>query len=384
MIFHFSSHETITCRLQIESTVVLWNREKQRLIGNIHSREKGLEQELRSATGDADDTKFRLEKKIEDLQNKLHLMKVRNSKNGITNQDAGKLQRNLFLKERLFVVAESELKKQQVYYLGLLKGLQKDYRIVKAARKACEDNNNNEETDTTNNEKFEAKEREFDVRMEKVIDAISKGEITKLRSSLPSHYLGLNVVLQGGPAKAAHEKKTEFIVKVSDENIDLDNSDLGASLVKWRLGNEQLPSLGKLLRDIQREHPSFVDKQGRLQVKDAQAYFPMMTQDKIINYFNIFQTWDDNGDLTLDTSEILHNLPGMLGYMSTTEEVADAIREIDIDESGTIDFYEFLLLTKMLESGEGNSKFFQKNDLLKVTSQMDRGSSPISKTCSIQ
>lgn len=370
---------------------MLWNREKQRLIGNIHSREKGLEQELWSSTSNADETRFRLEKRIEDLQDKLSLMKVRSSKNGISKQDAEKLQRNLFLKERLFVVAESELRKQQIYYLGLLKGLQKDYHVLKAVQKKSEEkqnnDNNNNDDDTTkeNDQREEQKRQEFDIRMEKVIEALSKGEITKLRSSLPSHYLGVSVVLQGGPGKGAQERKAEFIVKVSEDIVkDIDNSDLGASLVKWRLGDEELPSLGKLLRDIQREHPSFVDAEGRLQVKEVRAYFPTLTEDRIINYFNVFQTWDDNGDLTLDTSEILHNLPGILGYMSTTEEVADAIREIDIDESGTIDFYEFLLLMKMLESGEGKSKFFQKNDFLKVTSRMDRTTTPVSKTCCIQ
>jgi Ca2+-binding protein (EF-Hand superfamily) len=367
-------------RLQKESTVVLWKREKQKLIGSIYSRERGLEKELQSTAVEADDTKYRLQRRIEDLQNKLRKEQVRNStKSGISLQEATTLRRNLFLKERLYVVAESELKKQQSYYLGIMKGLQRDHKIAKANER-----DNLIKGELATSPLLESRTSKlFIERLDMVVKAMGKGTITKLRSSLPAHYLGYDN--PKGPAQRPNLTRdtTEFIVKTTmEEEVNLESTEISSSLVKWRLNeDESQPTLGKLLRDIQKEHPTFVDEEGRLMVKSVAKYFPMLSEEKIMHYFSLFSMWDDNGDLNLDTSEILHNLPGMLGHLSTTEEVADAIREIDIDESGTIDFYEFLLLIKMLHEGGCKSSFFQKNDFLKVSSQVSDSNS---KICAIQ
>ena len=367
-------------RLQKESTVVLWKREKQKLIGSIYSREQGLEKELQSTTNEADNTKYRLQRRIEELQNKLRKEQVRSStKSGVSLQEATTLRRNLFLKERLYVVAESELRKQQTYYMGIMKGLQRDNKIAKANEKE-----NLLKGALATSPLMESRTSKLFVeRLNMVVKAMEKGTITKLRASLPAHYLGYDN--PKGPIQRSdiRREKTEFIVKTTaEEEANLESTDLSSSLIKWRLNeDENQPTLGKLLRDIQKEHPTFVDDEGRLMVKSVANYFPMLSEEKITHYFSLFSMWDDNGDLNLDTSEILHNLPGMLGHLSTTEEVADAIREIDIDESGTIDFYEFLLLIKMLHEGGGKSSFFQKNDFLKVSSQMSDSNS---KVCVIQ
>ena len=362
-------------RLQKESTVVLWKREKQKLIGTIHSREKDIEKQLESTSSEADSTKYRLEKRIEELQNKLRKEHVRNStKSTIPASEGVVLRRNLFLKERLYVVAESELKKQQQYYANLFKGLKRDHEIAKAAHQELFANNNS--TIETSILEEPKSTKTFSDRLNRIVKAISAGKVTELRSSLPAHYLGYEINKGNKenpkPAAAETKNKTDFIVKLSpEEEANLERTDLGSSLIKWRLSEtENPPTLGKLLRDIQKEHPTFIDEKGKLKIKEVSNYFPTISQEKITHYFSLFSMWDDNGDFSLDTTEILHNLPGILGHLSTTEEVADAVREIDIDESGTIDFYEFLLLIKLLQDGEGKSSFFQKNDFLKVSSQL--------------
>ncbi|XP_066923306.1 spindle assembly abnormal protein 7-like [Clytia hemisphaerica] len=372
-------------QLQKESTVVLWKREKQKLIGTIHSREKDIEKQLESTSSEADNTKYRLEKRIEELQNKLRKEHVRNTtKSTIPASEGLVLRRNLFLKERLYVVAESELKKQQQYYANLFKGLKRDHEIAKAAHMELFAEGNNAIETAILEEPKSAKT--FSDRLNRIVKAIFAGKVTELRSSLPAHYLGyeLNKGNKEKPKPTAEKKnKTDFIVKLSpEEEANLDRTDLGSSLIKWRLSEtENVPTLGKLLRDIQKEHPTFIDEKGKLKIKEVSNYFPTISQEKITHYFSLFSMWDDNGDFSLDTTEILHNLPGILGYLSTTEEVADAVREIDIDESGTIDFYEFLLLIKLLQDGEGKSSFFQKNDFLKVSSQLSDSNS---KICAIQ
>jgi len=295
------------------------------------------------------------------------------------------LRRNLFLKERLYVVAESELKKQQQYYANLFKGLKRDHEIAKTARQEINKaiNNNTIESNISGEPKSA---KTFRDRLNQILNSVYEGTVTELRSCLPAHYLGYEINKgnkeQQKPSMTKRDT-TDFIVKLSpEEEASLERTDLGSSLVKWRLSEtDNPPTLGKLLRDIQKEHPTFIDDKGKLKIKEVSSYFPTISQEQITHYFNLFSMWDDNGDFNLDTTEILHNLPGMLGHLSTTEEVADAVREIDIDESGTIDFYEFLLLIKLLQDGEGKSSFFQKNDFLKVSSQLSDSNS---KICLIQ
>ena len=327
-----------------------------------------MEKQLESTSTEAEDSKIRLERRIENLQNKLRKEQVRSSTRGsISIHDETLLRRNLFLKERLYVVAENEIRRQQQYYFGFLKGLQRDYEIA--------------QPDILKTDPV----KKFAERLHRIVKSVADGTVSQARTCLPSHYLSIDLP-KNAPIKRFPEKSSSaatFMVKISpDEEANLERTDLGRYLVKWRLGDEDnQPTLGKLLRDIQKEHPKFVDDEGRLLIKEAVNYFPMVGEEKISHYFSIFSMWDDNGDYSLDTTEILQNLPGMLGHLSTTEEVADAVREIDIDESGTIDFYEFLLLIKLLQEGSGKASFFQKNDLIKVSTQLTDSNS---KVCSIQ
>ena len=400
-------------RLLKESTVSLWKREKQKLIGSIYSRERDIEKQLHSTSTEADDTRQRLERRIDELQNKLRREQVRSSTRttgGVSAQETTVLRRNLFLKERLYVVAESEIRRQQQYYFGLLKGLERDHQVARAVIENTVKSavsrassmtevvideienikvgNNLSVSDSSDNIMKEMPALEtFTERLKRIVESVGEGTVSQARTYLPAHYLGTELP-KSMPERPLPEKSssaTDFVVKISpEEEANLERTDLGKYLVKWRLGGEEeasQPTLGKLLRDIQKEHPNFVDDDGRLLIKEAVKFFPNMPEEKITHYFNLFSMWDDNGDLSLDTTEILHNLPGMLGHLATTEEVADAVREIDIDESGTIDFYEFLLLIKLLREGGGKASIFQKNDFLKVSTQLSDSNS---KVCTIQ
>lgn len=368
----------------------LWKREKQKLIGSISSRERDIEKQLESTSTEAEDSKNRLERKIEDLQNKLRKEQVRSSTRGsMSGPDGTLLRRNLFLKERLYVVAENEIRRQQQYYFGLLKGLQRDYEIAQSVIKSTYEEMiaqvQNPYSQESGDILAKGPVQRFTERLKRIVKSVADGTVTQVRTYLPSHYLSADLP-KNAPIKRFPEKSSSaatFVVKISpEEEANLERTDLGRYLVKWRLGDEDnQPTLGKLLRDIQKEHPKFVDDDGRLLIKEAVNYFPNVGEEKISHYFSIFSMWDDNGDYSLDTTEILQNLPGMLGYLSSTEEVADAVREIDIDESGTIDFYEFLLLIKLLQEGGGKASFFQKNDLIKVSTQLTESNS---KICSIQ
>ena len=67
----------------------------------------------------------------------------------------------------------------------------------------------------------------------------------------------------------------------------------------------------------------------------------MMTVDTLTN--SIFHAQDNSG--TISTEELLHVLRAM-GQNPSEEELNGIIMEIDIDGSGTIDFFEFVNLMK--------------------------------------
>jgi len=48
----------------------------------------------------------------------------------VSSSEMEKAKQQLFLKDRLLVVAEGEIQKQQKYYVGFISGLSRDFRIM--------------------------------------------------------------------------------------------------------------------------------------------------------------------------------------------------------------------------------------------------------------
>lgn len=353
-------------RLRRESTVALWVREKQKIEEAIATRESELAWKLNNVSDEFDETRNKLQNKIRELQYQNSILKTRNNtRNGITRQEADELKRILFVKERALIIAESEVKKQQVYYGGLLTGLVTDFQIMMSK-------------DNISVDQFKHHHREFYNRMKKISQGVEEGNLVGIRSTLPSHYLGTGSNVKSHPIKISEVKPVIFADDM-DESVDLDKIKGNETLLKWRKGSSVTsPSLKKLLEGLQKDNPVLIMKNGTLRVKEAITYYPNYSEEKIRHLFQMFKSLDDNGDLSLDTAEILHNLPRMLGRLATTEEVADTVREIDIDESGTIDFFEFLLLNQLLEQGEGKSRLIKQQSENKKKESYDE-----SKVCAV-
>ena len=299
------------------------------------SREHELEIKLDNITENSDDAKNRLLVKIKQLQDQVNVLKVqRDSRTGISNQEAVNLKRLLYVKERLLIVAESELQKQQTYYHGLLTGLNKDLRVLMSRQ-------------TEQSEEYKFEQHVLTDRIGKILNAVQEGTMTKVRSTLPSQYLGIDVQIKGSPIKSTVMNKSTLYVDSDNAHkyYDLDKVDVNSNMFKWRTGPDIIsPKLGDILKDIKKGHPKLIRSNGVLQVKEAMTYFPYYSERNIRRFHSYFTKLDSNGDYSLDTPEILRFLPGMLDCLATTDEVADAIREVDLDESGNIDFFEFLLL----------------------------------------
>jgi len=111
-------------------------------------------------------------------------------------------------------------------------------------------------------------------------------------------------------------------------------------------------------------HPRLVDsKVGKPLLKEAKEHFPEWSENEIQDMFDQFRRFDTNDDYNLDTQELLRAIPDTLGRMATTEEIKEAMLEVDIDDSGTVDFFEFLCVARLISQGKGEAALFKKKTL---------------------
>ncbi|EDO28494.1 predicted protein [Nematostella vectensis] len=106
---------------------------------------------------------------------------------------------------------------------------------------------------------------------------------------------------------------------------------------------------------------------------------------KIEDMFMQFKVFDTNDDFHLDTQELLRAIPDTLGRMATTEEIKEAMLEVDVDSSGTVDFFEFLCVARLITQGKGEARLFKKKTLTALRKKsVYHNSNEGSKLCVVQ
>jgi len=357
-------------QLQREGTVSLWQREKAKLIKDVQSSEERLEKELKETKAQLEDTKSRLNQRIMELMDQVKYLKLeKDVKNGTVRSHGGagnvsssemeKINQQLFLKDRLLVVAEGEIQKQQKYYVGFISGLSRDFRIML-------------ERQNLTVRKYNKDQKAYASMLNKMYVAAKEGTLTEFRATLPSHYLGINEDLSGHPLgkklTRPFQDLESYLQEVEDTEFRVDiNHPL---LTGWREG--RTPSAAANARKFSKSksskvtgvHPRLVDtKIGKPLLKEATEHFPEWNEKEIQEMFEQFKRFDTNDDFNLDTQELLRAIPDTLGRMATTEEIKEAMLEVDIDDSGTVDFFEFLCVARLISQGKGEAALFKKKTL---------------------
>eukprot|EP00999_Lentomonas_sp_LEN2_P000652 NODE_1649_length_781_cov_149.287462_g1600_i0.p1 GENE.NODE_1649_length_781_cov_149.287462_g1600_i0~~NODE_1649_length_781_cov_149.287462_g1600_i0.p1 ORF type:complete len:181 (+),score=23.81 NODE_1649_length_781_cov_149.287462_g1600_i0:73-615(+) len=82
--------------------------------------------------------------------------------------------------------------------------------------------------------------------------------------------------------------------------------------------------------------------------RSNQGLVQQLTHEQLSEFKEVFYLFDKDGDQTINTQE-LGNAMRSLGLNPSDQEVEDMIREVDVDNSGSIDLNEFLAL--MAKSG---------------------------------
>ncbi|KAJ7378192.1 hypothetical protein OS493_024139 [Desmophyllum pertusum] len=357
-------------QLHREGTVSLWQREKAKLIKDVQSSEERLAKELQETKDQLTDTKSRLNQRIMELMDQVKYLKLeKHVKNGTVRAHGGvpnvhsseveKTKQQLFLKDRLLVVAEGEIQKQQKYYVGFISGLSRDFRIML-------------ERQNLTVKEYNKDQKAYASMLNKMYVAAKEGTLTDFRATMPSHYLGINEDLSGHPLGKKLSRPFQdlelHLKEVEDTEFRVDiNHPL---LTGWREGRS--PSAKANARKFSKSisskvtgiHPRLVDKRiGKPLLKEAKEHFPEWSDKELQEMFDQFRRFDTNDDYNLDTQELLRAIPDTLGRMATTEEIKEAMLEVDIDDSGTVDFFEFLCVARLISQGKGEAALFKKKTL---------------------
>eukprot|EP00117_Sycon_ciliatum_P018148 scpid44079/ scgid3857/ len=112
-------------------------------------------------------------------------------------------------------------------------------------------------------------------------------------------------------------------------------------------------------------------------IKEAVNMFPEMNDAQVRVHFSRFMTYDKNGDYTLDREEVKAALQDVRDSQVSDRDFDVAFGEIDTDGSGTLDFYEYLVLNRTLLQNSGQSSLFRETRRLSNRGQ-------ISKACVLQ
>ncbi|XP_028404971.1 uncharacterized protein LOC114527495 [Dendronephthya gigantea] len=370
-------------QLQKEGTVTLWKREKTKLLDGIKTKEVDLSKELEKTQVEASGTKERLQRRIVELTGQIKLLKLEKElggklgtgldhENGSSTPDVdnNSLKQQLYRKERALVMAEAELQKQQKYFIGFIHGLQRDLIIML-------------EREGKKTENYSRDNKAYMNMLKRIYTAAKEGELSDLKAKLPVHYQGVHEDSLKHPlgkrlTKSMSELNREYY-ELQQSGAIYDPTLMKPSLKKWRdakSANER-PNHSQTYG----VHPILVDiATGTLLTSQAINFFPEWTEDDIKEMFEQFRKFDANNDFHLDPDELLKAIPDILGRMTTTEEIQEAMDEIDNDNSGTIDFFEFLTVARLVTQQKGKSAIFKKKRL----TALQKSSQARSKICVIQ
>lgn len=385
--------------LNHDKNVIAWQKEKQLWADGQGSREYELEKKLKQQEDEFVVSRHKMTTRIQELQDQIRKMKTEMSitsshkspsvkhrqfrmdqdMNFIsTEEELENMRKQLFHSERLLILEKSEVNRQRMYYLGLMKGVRKEWTMMMTRNDIFEKD-------------YDLEQKNFFDRTQKIVDAIESGKVTQCRKELPMYYQGVDIRLPDDVIQRCKSKYTARLENNAEAVLGLKDVKVNPATVSWREGEDAAaPNLYDEMKEL-RSHPKLEDADGKLKVEIATEHFRNFNQDRIVELHVVFKGMDTNQNHVLDTDELMEALakPNSINRTCSREEVQEALMEIDSDGSGSVDFFEFLLLLTRLERGELKSKLFDTKAFRGVANDVKemkdkKSSEKDSKTCLIQ
>jgi len=238
---------------------------------------------------------------------------------------------------------------------------------------------------------YDLEQKNFAQRTQKIIDAVETGKVMQCRKELPMYYHGVDVRLPDDVIQKCKSKYTARLENNAEAVLGLKDVKVNPATVAWREGDDgTAPNLYDEMKEL-RSHPNLHDADGKLKIEIATEHFRNFGKERVIVLHEVFKSMDTNDNSVLDTNELMEALakPNSINRKCSREEVHEALVEIDSDESGSVDFFEFLLLLTRLERGELKSKLFDTKAFKEIPNEVKdlkdkKGNEKDSKTCLIQ
>ncbi|XP_072034217.1 uncharacterized protein [Amphiura filiformis] len=401
----------LIAELQRSSTVQLWEKEKEKVLAKAKEREEQMKLEYAELKQTYDELRDRTTKRIKDLEDKVNMGKMKTlgklTPRTEWEADNENLKRQIYMKHMDLTKIEQEIVKQQKLYAGCVKGIRRDFKII---------------TERQESGKIAAEDiRKLRAILESIFKGACDGRLEQTKADLPLHYFAVDEDITGHPIKKLSKLRLQpvpvkldvieetlpegqearrqsrvwsynsssaerpvvtqrqTLSRISDDDSATNHNSNslkmnGSSGVKDSYHNGEISPEGTSSSDA---HPDLTDEDGILDMELTKKHFPFLTEQEIKDHYEQFQNYDSNDDRTLDFVEMLQAIRGTVGDYFKPRQIKEAIAEIDVDRSDSVDFYEYLRIAALLLKKAGKSEIF-RSGLVK-----DAGNS-MSRVCSIQ
>ncbi|XP_069104557.1 putative leucine-rich repeat-containing protein DDB_G0290503 [Argopecten irradians] len=350
--------------LQRTSAANLWDKEKERILKDSNKRIAELEQELASVRNSQNNMNKRMTK-IDDQYKALKLRQEKTTGSLGSDSDGDEvnsLKREGYIKEKDIAHLEGELYNQQKLFVGVLGGLRTD--INKLSEQFYDHETHSRDPAFV----------KLSRTMDKLYDATSQATLDSAKMMLPPHYtyydtdLKLRRIRRLSKVPSVPQIVTQVPPKPCFIREYTPPSQLNGSLAKRR--NEMMmPPVS--------ENPVIVDPStDKLNGTVYLRHFAHMSQKFLLDHWAKFKEFDNNGDRMLDMQEVTKILTS-LGCSFTSFQVEEAMKEVDVDNSNTLDFYEYMLVVEKVVRRSGKANLFTKG-------LSKQNNTEVSKACVIQ
>ncbi|XP_078612722.1 uncharacterized protein LOC144882636 [Branchiostoma floridae x Branchiostoma japonicum] len=304
-------------------------------------REDGLLAQIEAIKAENSETKARLQGRIKELDEHLRMEKMRRTSN------ASDITRDLLSEKKKIYQMEKEINAHQKYFLACVNGLRTDVRFM------------------TDNEAPMVRQR-----LELVHDAILDGQFSILSGKLPAHYSASEDDIRMPLGK---------MIKESAKPAPAESNGPSSTGTNSTIKEHDEPDDTSSEQTFDKEHPELINRAtGRLDMYTALKCFPHMKESELKHHFDMFVKYDKSRDFKLDMGELVRALMTVApGVKFTAAQIKELMKEVDVDDTGTIDFYEYLIIYNLLTKEGGKSEIFHRE--MSSTSKEN-----VSKACVIQ